>query len=847
MLILGDIKKIPSKAISFILLLAIVATNAFFSQLFAQSKQQVLSNFSVLNKYSTDLTEIARQNKLRISGNFEAEINQLVKALSNGGARQPVILDTVGKDQILVVESLASRIAKGEVPANLENKRVLKLELDTIFDSSKSIEEKSQIIEKVFAELAQSNDEIILFVDELANFAGKTQINNSLIDLLAQGKLHIIGGSSAATYQENVASIAEVADMFAPITIGKSGLTDKEVFRERRNMMYRGDNVASDIREMMANDPTGGEKRIDVIVQSKNADRGEIYSALRENNVRRSQRIGQSDAFVANMSLNEIQTLSQSGAVNYISPDRPTAMLGHIETTTGSTLVRSSGTENGVTSLDGSGVGIAVLDSGIWTGHKAFLGTSGQNRVVYQQNFVTGQSITNDNYGHGTHVAAIAAGNENRDNNKYRGIAYNANIINLRVLNNQGKGKTSDLLAALDWLDTNGRNYNIRVVNLSLGTAAIDSWYNDSVGWAAAYLNWDGMLVVAAAGNNGKDSNGKKTYGQIHSPGNNPSVITVGASNTKGTDSRSDDVVTTYSSRGPTRSYYTSGSTKVFDHLTKPDIVAPGNKIISAKANGTNNLLAAFPSLTNSTLDYSTSDNEDMMYLSGTSMSTPMVSGAATLLFQLNSNFTPTQVKMLLEYTAQPLNGFNMFEQGAGQLNIEGAIRLANVLSYTANFTNLSNGASTTRTSTLPTTSSTIAGGSVTWAQGIVVKGGYLKGTNLFTKWSPTFRNYWWFEDGISNSSDGTPVLDTSLYTSGITAYKDIKKSNGTSLGGGSVFMSSGVIMGDGVVMGDGVIFGDGVLISDGVLVSDGVLMGDSTTANTNEIFAEGDDTTCMQ
>ena len=120
---------------------------------------------------------------------------------------------------------------------------------------------------------------------------------------------------------------------------------------------------------------------------------------------------------------------------------------------------------------------------------------------------------------------------------------------------------------------------------MSLGAPAIDSYKNDPMCRAARALVDAGIVVVAAAGNNGKDANGKKVYGQIHSPGNEPSVITVGAANTFGTDSHADDVVASYSSRGPTRSSYTDeNGVKHYDNLIKPDLVAPGNKLIFAES-----------------------------------------------------------------------------------------------------------------------------------------------------------------------------------------------------------------------------------------------------------------------
>jgi subtilisin family serine protease len=125
--------------------------------------------------------------------------------------------------------------------------------------------------------------------------------------------------------------------------------------------------------------------------------------------------------------------------------------------------------------------------------------------------------------------------------------------------------------------------YNIKVVNMSLGAPAIDSYRNDPLCRAVRRLVDAGVVVVAAAGNNGKNGAGQKIYGQIHSPGDEPSAITVGASNTFGTNPRGDDTVTTFSSRGPTRGSWTGADgVKHYDNLVKPDLVAPGNKLVYA-------------------------------------------------------------------------------------------------------------------------------------------------------------------------------------------------------------------------------------------------------------------------
>ena len=157
--------------------------------------------------------------------------------------------------------------------------------------------------------------------------------------------------------------------------------------------------------------------------------------------------------------------------------------------------------------LDGSGsVRIAILDSGIDITHKSFASQSG--KVIFSKDF-TGENRTDDPYGHGTHVAAVAAGAGTATNGKYEGIASAANLVNLRVINSQGIGTVSGVLKALDWVMANRQAYNIRVVNMSLGTPAISSYKNDPICQAVRKLVNAGVVVVAAAGNNGKTSAGK--------------------------------------------------------------------------------------------------------------------------------------------------------------------------------------------------------------------------------------------------------------------------------------------------------------------------------------------------
>ena len=386
--------------LSLILLYSFIFTNVFAVQLFAQTNVQTNVSVSALAKYTTDLTELARNNRLRVTDSYQNETARLMKSLSGGELRQTVILDETSENQELVIEQLAIQAAK-EFPA----KRILKLEVGSIYSNAKSDAEVANITNSIFNELANKGD-TILFVDELTNFIGRSNMGASLNNLLLQGKVRIIGGSSKFAYKENIEPVAEIDALFEKITVGDNANSSDELNNKTAKYDgYRGDNVSSDLREMMENDPTG-KKRVEVIIQAKDAENAVLRTMMREGKARLSDRIGETDTLVVNLPLSAISQLSESGLINYISPNRPVQMFGHVENTTGATFAR---TMNSGTTLDGTGIGIAILDSGMFTDHNAFKnGTT--SRVVYSQSFVPGESAIADGYGHGTHVGSLAAG-----------------------------------------------------------------------------------------------------------------------------------------------------------------------------------------------------------------------------------------------------------------------------------------------------------------------------------------------------------------------------------------------------------------------------------------------------
>jgi serine protease AprX len=353
-----------------------------------------------------------------------------------------------------------------------------------------------------------------------------------------------------------------------------------------------------------------------------------------------------------------------------IMVDRPTfATLDRTGAAVGAT---SSRRDFGV---DGRGIGVAIIDSGITSWHDdLYLEKNGRRereRVVHFRDFTRPAVSTlwtveqpHDEYGHGTHVAGVIAGNGHDSKGARTGIAPGAQLIGLKVLDAGGHGYISDVIAAIDYAIAVRAAYNIRIINLSVASAVIESYNRDPLTLAARRATDAGIVVVAAAGNAGRDDEGRTQLGAISSPGNAPWVLTVGASSHQGTDRRSDDVIAAFSSRGPTW----------IDFAAKPDIVAPGV--------GTESLSDPHSTLYAEMPDYLLSGTVKTAYkpylsLTGTSMSAPVVSGTIALMLQVNPALTPNAVKAILQYTAQARSGERILAQGAGLLNARGAVRLA--------------------------------------------------------------------------------------------------------------------------------------------------------------------------
>jgi serine protease AprX len=351
-----------------------------------------------------------------------------------------------------------------------------------------------------------------------------------------------------------------------------------------------------------------------------------------------------------------LQALAANDKVKFVSPDSPVTGASVAARQT----ARVPGDNPAISwngFYKGSGVTVAVIDSGMYA-HPDLAGA-----MRAQFNFVNGAGGAptpfSDGFGHGTHIAGMIAGDgSSSSSNKYRGVATNADIVALRVLDSEGQGNTSDVIAALDWiLHTGIPNYNIRVANLSLGKGVQQEQEDDPLVQAVERV-WDaGVVVVVAAGNYG--NNGHFT---ITSPANSRKVITVGSITDKGTGTFFlDDFVSTYSSRGPT----------LYDHVLKPDLLAPGNRVIAPFASN-GELGAELPA--NVICGYSSCySSARYLQLSGTSMAASMVSGAVARMLSKDPQLNPATVKARLMKSARKISG-DPTNVGAGVLDVDSAL-----------------------------------------------------------------------------------------------------------------------------------------------------------------------------
>jgi len=457
---------------------------------------------------------------------------------------------------------------------------------------------------------------------------------------------------------------------------------------------------------------SSGEPR-GVIIRTKAGRRASVKNKVGRH-TSQFQEFALLDALTAKLSAADIAELLNDPDVESVSVDADVAALAKNSsgTTTTTTTTSSSSvplplptaTSDLKLSLGlgnwytGSGVTVAVIDSGIAPV------LDFDYRLVASYDFTGGRRGTlvlpSDQYGHGTHVAGLIASSGLTSAGKYGGVAPGAKLLSLKVLDKKGSGKTSDVLSAIEFAVANKDRFGIKVVNLSLGHPIFEPAATDPLVQAVEAAVRSGLIVIVAAGNYGRNPvTGVVGYAGIASPGNAPSAITVGAAVTNGTVSRGDDRVAPFSSRGPAW----------YDGIAKPDVLAPGQALISNDVTGST-LDTEYPSLVTKT------GTTRFLRLNGTSMSTGVVSGLVAVMLEASQTgaqqrwqayqetlrkhqrtpfvppptLTANAVKAMLQYSATPLHNesgavYGPLEQGTGLVNGVGAMSLAYFADTTKN------------------------------------------------------------------------------------------------------------------------------------------------------------------
>ncbi|MEZ5286347.1 MAG: S8 family serine peptidase [Vicinamibacterales bacterium] len=353
---------------------------------------------------------------------------------------------------------------------------------------------------------------------------------------------------------------------------------------------------------------SGSARTVDVIV---NGTPDRIQRLARRYGL--SVRKGLATGAVLSATPQALEALAADAEVDAVSADAEVRSQMAVTTQTTGAEAAWSGLVQTLGRTTGRGVGVAIIDSGI-AAHPALAG-----KVVVNLDFTAERGRGVDRYGHGTHIAGIVAGRgfDQFVSDADSGMAPGAHLLNLKVLDANGSGRVSDVVAAIDWAIQNRQRYAIRVLNLSLGTPPTQSYRDDPLcGGGAGRAGGPGRGGVG--GQLRPDAGRPHGAGQRDLAGHPPFAITVGALRTQGTVDPSDDEVAPWSSRGPT----------MVDHIVKPDLVAPGSRIISTAAAGSQ-LIQQFPDRVidgPGPLDYVT--------MSGTSMSAAVVSGAVALLLE---------------------------------------------------------------------------------------------------------------------------------------------------------------------------------------------------------------------
>ena len=415
-----------------------------------------------------------------------------------------------------------------------------------------------------------------------------------------------------------------------------------------------------------------GPSVVRVIVQTAPGTRPLVKKTLQVHGAVVAAEYPSLDALAVDLHVGDLRAVEADPNVLVLSIDAEVTSFGGRDRKVGNSAVAADllRTVLGLDSVGytGEDVRVAIVDSGIEPDRDLL------PRLRGFWDFTRGgiPMVPYDDYGHGTHLAGLIASSGQMSSGKYRGVAPGVQLFGLKVLDRNGRGRTSDVVKALEWLVANKNLLRIDIINLSLGHPIYEPASTDPLVIAVENAIAAGYVVVTAAGNLGVDKRGEPGYAGITSPGNAPSAITVGAVDSHQTAAHGDDRIAYFSSRGPSW----------FDSYAKPDVVAPG-VALTANAAEYGSLYYAYPGLITGKGRYA-----DFATLSGTSMAAAVTTGVAALVLEASrtahpgsARLTAHTVKGILQYSALPVRGndgepYDALSQGTGEINAPGALAM---------------------------------------------------------------------------------------------------------------------------------------------------------------------------
>src|ERR1041385_8373856 len=423
----------------FALLLSMCAGLTLSQRTAAQSEkpnpEQSALQYPSLSKYATDLTLLALQGKLPRTNERAADVDRVIASLTRT-ERTPVLVGESDLDRNIVARGVALKIASGDVPDELRTARVFSLRIDKLAEGAGTEAEFSRRVQSVFAEVAQSADHVVLFVDQLQDYIGmraSAGTSAAVREAIEKNHLSIVAGASTKDYASYIASSAEVAKLFEPLSIDSADDSSSSAIADatdnRRspiNEEFVGEKISSDMSELIKS--AGRHGRVGAILQVNDVNSKEVRALLAENGVLVGDRMASLGAVKVDLPVQAIEALMKSDATNYISPDVEVRSFGHVTATSGADQIRNDpgliGSLLGGTAIDGTGVTIAIIDSGMDLSHVAF---QPSGRLKFKKDFTPENKPDKDYYGHGSHVASLAAGNyTNGTGTSYQGVAYHA-------------------------------------------------------------------------------------------------------------------------------------------------------------------------------------------------------------------------------------------------------------------------------------------------------------------------------------------------------------------------------------------------------------------------------------